>query len=270
MNKKQSFEQPKWKYKWYKFSLFLRAERGGKCELCGAEQKRNNLIVHHIEGDTDNYSDLTDLSKFQVLCRHCHSLIHLRDFNMRDKIREGVIEAQRGIIKSRWINNGVIELKLNPGENIPEGFSFGRLPIKEETREKMRIANKKIADNKKLKGISFSHGTTESAKKAWETRRKNGTDKFNSDQKELILKKRYEKLPYKYVDLLTEKQFKTLDEIDRLYSKRVVVYSSKNQPLKWWKGEDLVCLISERDKIIIPTTEKMKIYKTNKKTLFIE
>lgn len=41
-----------------------------KCEKC--EKKSNNLVIHHIDGNTRN----NDKDNHQVVCRSCHGYIH--------------------------------------------------------------------------------------------------------------------------------------------------------------------------------------------------
>ena len=55
---------------WTEFSKKLREERP-YCELCGCKSK--TLQVHHM--DEEHYTDISDPTKFMVLCHSCHSYI---------------------------------------------------------------------------------------------------------------------------------------------------------------------------------------------------
>lgn len=66
---KNAFRRSK---EWKNFSKKLRAERPC-CELCGTKSK--TLQVHHMDTDIEHYTDISDPSRFMVLCRACHSYI---------------------------------------------------------------------------------------------------------------------------------------------------------------------------------------------------
>lgn len=45
------------------------------CEICGAENERFHMVVHHIDRDTRN----NDRANLQKLCRRCHINVHRAD-----------------------------------------------------------------------------------------------------------------------------------------------------------------------------------------------
>jgi len=62
-------EMYRWTAEWLDFTKALKAERGGKCEIC---KVGSTLTVHHH--DQVNYDDLTK-DKFSVLCWDCHNRV---------------------------------------------------------------------------------------------------------------------------------------------------------------------------------------------------
>ena len=75
----------------------------------------------------------------------------------------------------RWINNGEIEYQINNSQDIPNGFSFGRIPKSEEAR-------KKISESKKgnvpwNKGIKMSEEFSMTCSKAQKKRFENDNER---------------------------------------------------------------------------------------------
>jgi len=66
---KEAFRTTK---EWKAFSKRLRAERP-YCECCKTPSKR--LQVHHMDESLEHYTDISDPSKFAVLCSHCHKAV---------------------------------------------------------------------------------------------------------------------------------------------------------------------------------------------------
>ena len=51
----------------------------------------------------------------------------------------------------RWCNNGKEELMISKDSQLPEGFKFGKLPMSEEQKEKLRHKKVSIECRKKIK-----------------------------------------------------------------------------------------------------------------------
>ena len=103
------------------------------------------FIVETLE--TTNNDILSEREKFYI------SKIK-PEYNMTD----GGDGGQTGMKNSKWINNGVESYRLRCNEELPDGYSFGRLNT---TKEKMRRPHAKISkegcDNMRLARLKFRH-----------------------------------------------------------------------------------------------------------------
>ena len=79
---------------------------------------KQGMDIHHLDENKFNNS----LSNLIYLTRSEHAKIHGK--NMSEETKRKLSEATKGKI---WINNGVISKMLKCDEDIPEGFSRGRL-----------------------------------------------------------------------------------------------------------------------------------------------
>ena len=79
---------------------------------------KQGMDIHHLDENKLNNS----LSNLIYLTRSEHAKIHGK--NMSEKTKRKLSEATKGKI---WINNGVISKMLKCDEDIPEGFSRGRI-----------------------------------------------------------------------------------------------------------------------------------------------
>ena len=61
---------------WKEFRIAKIAETNGLCELCGRAFPSPKLHIHHRNLDRDHYTDISDKSKFKVLCVTCHDFLH--------------------------------------------------------------------------------------------------------------------------------------------------------------------------------------------------
>ena len=62
--------------RWKQFRLDLIAKRGSFCEACGRPVTKALQCHHNWKYTTiEEYTDLTDESRFLLVCKQCHSLI---------------------------------------------------------------------------------------------------------------------------------------------------------------------------------------------------
>lgn len=59
---------------WKNFRLEILKERGIYCECCGMKHK--SLTLHHRNMDKTQYTNLSDVTHFSLLCRNCHDFLH--------------------------------------------------------------------------------------------------------------------------------------------------------------------------------------------------
>lgn len=72
---------------WKEFRIRKIEENDYKCECCELNHKKNKsrLTVHHRDLDKNNYKDLSDGSKFSVLCVSCHKMLHQLERRVSNK-----------------------------------------------------------------------------------------------------------------------------------------------------------------------------------------
>lgn len=61
---------------WKDFRITKIAETNGLCELCGRAFPSPKLHIHHRDLERDHYTDISDKSKYKVLCVICHDFLH--------------------------------------------------------------------------------------------------------------------------------------------------------------------------------------------------
>lgn len=61
-----------------------------KCELCGCG---GILNIHHRDLNPSNYTDLSNISNFRVLCVECHNLMHLF-YKSKEPILDPIVVEQ--------------------------------------------------------------------------------------------------------------------------------------------------------------------------------
>ena len=81
---------------------------------------QKGLVIHHLDHNIMNNS----LSNLVYLTPSEHVKIHNKGKHHSEETKRKMSEALKGKI---WINNGVISKMLKCDEDIPEGFSRGRL-----------------------------------------------------------------------------------------------------------------------------------------------
>jgi predicted HNH restriction endonuclease len=60
---------------WKNFRLSFMRETGDRCSVCGVKKtgkKKRSLQLHHHDDSLENYKDISDRSKFTLLCASCH------------------------------------------------------------------------------------------------------------------------------------------------------------------------------------------------------
>lgn len=61
---------------WKQFRVDKIVETDGKCECCGRKFKSPKLHIHHMDLDSTKYTDISDPTRFKVLCNACHDTLH--------------------------------------------------------------------------------------------------------------------------------------------------------------------------------------------------
>lgn len=97
---------------WKDFRKKLLEERGYICEFCGNKYASKNMVLHHAfvaqerDGKTpaEDYMDITDPSRFRILCKRCHKLLHgISEIKNPSPAVQAVKEDIRQAIGDEWV-----------------------------------------------------------------------------------------------------------------------------------------------------------------------
>ncbi|MCF0125818.1 MAG: hypothetical protein HUJ68_08730 [Clostridia bacterium] len=98
---------------WKDFRNKLLVEGGFICQFCGNKYASKNMVLHHAfvaqnrDGKTpaEDYMDLRDPSRFRILCKRCHKLLHsLGEIKNPSPVVQETKECIRKTLGDEWVD----------------------------------------------------------------------------------------------------------------------------------------------------------------------